>query len=94
MQRANKAARILWPKLWVCVRREPLDRNELCFVSKGTDNEKGLSITSSRACPMPSACCATSNASTLPVSMTSGITLAAMRTAMKIDAIGSKPVQP
>lgn len=94
MQRANKAARILWPKLWVRVRREPFNRNELCFVSKRKTDEKKGTVTSSRACPMPSACCATSNASTLPVSMTSGITLAAMRTAMKIDAIGSKPVQP
>ena len=29
MQRANQAARILWPKLRVRVRREPLDRNQL-----------------------------------------------------------------
>jgi hypothetical protein len=43
---------------------------------------------------MPSARCAMSNASTFPVSMTSGITLAAMSIAMKMDAIGSKPVQP
>ena len=35
-----------------------------------------------------------SSMSTLPVSMTSGMTLAAMRTAMKSDAMGSKPVQP
>lgn len=31
---------------------------------------------------------------TLPVSITSGITLAAMRMAMNNDAMGSKPVQP
>lgn len=35
-----------------------------------------------------------SSASTLPVSMTSGMTLAAMRIAMKRDAMGSNPVQP
>lgn len=35
-----------------------------------------------------------SRASTFPVSMTSGITLAAIRTAMNKEAIGSKPVQP
>jgi len=66
------------------------------LINKGekTDDGRKVGVTSSRACAMPSARCATSNASTLPVSMTSGITLAAMRTAMKIDAIGSKPVQP
>ena len=43
MQRANQAACVLWPKLWVRVRREPLDRSELCptqlWVSRGTDEE-------------------------------------------------------
>jgi cell differentiation family Rcd1-like protein len=29
MQRANQAACVLWPKMWVRVRRKPLDRNEL-----------------------------------------------------------------
>ena len=47
MQRANQAARILWPKLWIRVRREPLDQSQLCpsrFLSangKRLTTEKG-----------------------------------------------------
>jgi hypothetical protein len=36
----------------------------------------------------------TSSTNTLPESITSGITLAAIITAMNNDAMGSKPVQP
>ncbi len=75
-------------------RAVPRTRPDLISKKGRQRTREKVSVTSSRACAMPSARCATSNASTLPVSMTSGITLAAMRTAMKIDAIGSKPVQP
>lgn len=51
-----------------------------------TTSDKALSMFSSRS-PM-------SSARILPVSMTRGKTLAAIRMAMKSDAIGSKPVQP
>ena len=50
--------------------------------------------TSSRACRILPSRAPTSSARTRPLSMTSGITLAAMRTAINNDAIGSNPVHP
>ena len=50
--------------------------------------------TSASACWITRSRSATSKARTLPVSMTRGKTLAAMRMAMNSDAIGSKPVHP
>jgi hypothetical protein len=97
MQRAYQTARVLGPKLRVPVRRQSLDRSKLFRrVRKWRENQRRRrkDVTSARASEMVSPRSATSSASTLPVSMTSGITLAAISSAMKIEAIGSKPVQP
>lgn len=53
-----------------------------------------LQLTSERVSWMPIPWSPRSRASTLPVSMTRGITLAAINIAMNNDAMGSNPVQP
>lgn len=81
------------------------DRNKMQHLERKTTlcegNFKKVSLiyirkgnTSVRACSMSTSRSATSKARTLPVSMTRGITLAAIRIAIKREAIGSKPVQP
>ena len=100
---ADDARVVLWPEARARERCEALDARELrravsvCTREGGERDgtkEGGGRRTSEMACWMLASRSERSSARTLPVSITSGMTLAAMRIAMKSDAMGSKPVQP